>query len=169
MEIKVITQEVLLEMFTYLEGDLIYRIRPARNVQIGTIAGCPDNAGYRIIRIAGKAYKAHRLVWLYHTGNWPAEGFELDHIDEDKANNRIDNLREATSAKNKLNVSLQTNNKSGHKGVHLNRLGTYSASAKLHGKHHWLGSYPTAEEASAAYQAFAKANHGEFYRAPAIV
>jgi hypothetical protein len=58
---------------------------------------------------------AHRLVWLLHKGYWPAA--DLDHINEDKTDNRIENLREATRAQNMQNVRVHKHNTSGCKGV----------------------------------------------------
>lgn len=160
-----ITQEVLKEMFDYVDGNLIYKVRPACRVQIGDIAGTVSNRGYLFMVLAYKQYQIHNLIWLWHKGHWPKPGYELDHISKVKSDNRIENLREATRSENNFNTDAQSNSTTGLKGV--SKYGDkYRAHGRLQGKSLALGTYPTAEEASAAYQAFAKANHGEFYRAP---
>lgn len=85
----------------------------------GTEAGFIKPHGrtaYRIIKLFGKQYKAHRLAWLFMTGKWPEN--LIDHIDRDGTNNRWKNLREATHSENSRNRRLQNNNKSGCAGVY---------------------------------------------------
>lgn len=71
--------------------------------------------GYRRIALWGKDYYAHRLVFLYMTGKWPAE--EVDHLDGDRLNNRWDNLIETNRKGNCVNKSMSSINKSGCNGV----------------------------------------------------
>lgn len=78
----------------------------------------------------------------------------IDHINRNKLDNRKCNLRIATASVNSINKGLQSNNTTGHVGVHLNKKsGTWNARVKVNGKVIWLGSYPTKEEAIAARQA----------------
>lgn len=100
-----ITQKRLHELFDYVDGELI------RN---GKIAGSVNKRGYRVICVDRKIYKAHRLVFLYHHGYLPEQ---VDHIDGDKLNNNIANLRAANNSKNMMNRGMLSNNTSGSKGV----------------------------------------------------
>lgn len=126
----------------------------------GSVAGCLSK-GYIQIRVDNQAYRAHRLAWLYVHGVWPTK--EIDHIDSARPNNRIANLREATRTENLRNIGLQSHSTTGYKGV-SKAANKYLACATLNSKKIHLGHFPTAELASEAYQTFAKANHGEFYR-----
>jgi hypothetical protein len=100
-----VTQKRLHELFVYKDGNLIRK---------GKIAGTINSLGYRVICVDYKIYKAHRLVFLYHHGYFPKE---IDHIDTDKLNNRIENLRAADSFINAMNRGTMKNNTSGSKGV----------------------------------------------------
>ena len=83
----------------------------------GTKAGTFDHYGRVQISVDNQLYKAHRLAWLYMTGEWPPEGFEVDHRDVNHANNKWDNLRLATSSQNKMNMGLRRDNRLGVKNV----------------------------------------------------
>lgn len=131
------------------------------NVQFaGQPAGAPNGSGYVRVVFRGKHYVAHRLIWKWWRGEEPPE---LDHEDTDRSNNRIANLREATRSQNVANGKLRSDNASGFKGVY--RKGTrWVASIRKNGQRTWLGSFPTAEAASAAFSEAAKAAHGAFHR-----
>jgi hypothetical protein len=105
-------QEYLKDMFSYnpSTGAFIRKSNPDAE------AGSPHPKGYIHITVNGKKYLAHRLAWVYMTGSWPSD--QIDHINCIKSDNRIDNLREATNSENHQNKPLQSNNKSGFKGVH---------------------------------------------------
>ncbi len=124
----------------------------------GKPAGLKSN-WYIQIRIAGKPYYAHRLAWLYMSGGWPVS--EIDHRDCDKTNNAWANLRAASKTQ-------QQGNRRGArelpKGVHKRKGDTFSARLTVAGKHKYIGNFPTAEAAHAAYVAAAKVYFGEFHR-----
>jgi len=128
----------------------------------GTAAGSLHN-GYIRIRIDGKYHRAHRLAFLVVHGFIPKE---IDHISLVRNDNRIENLREATRQENSRNTGKYSNNKSGFKGVHLQKSsGKWQAKAQAeNGKQKHLGYFPTPEAASAAYNTFARNLHGEFFR-----
>lgn len=73
------------------------------------------NAGYGQVRVDGDVYLTHRLIWLLTYSSWPEH--EIDHIDRDRMNNRISNLRSVTTAENQHNAGLRRNNQSGYPGV----------------------------------------------------
>jgi len=98
-------------VFTWLVG--------CGGVNIGSKAGSLYSYGYIVIKINRFGYRAHRLAWLYMTGEWPED--QIDHIDHDRANNRIINLREATHTINGRNTNIAKNNTSGIMGVNWHR------------------------------------------------
>lgn len=131
--------------------------------KVGEIAGSLDRSGYLIIKIDRKNYKAHRLVWLLTTGEWP-DGI-IDHKDGNKRNNRYSNLRIATASQNNTNSRIYKNNTSGYKGVFLRKnKNIYEAWIRKHNRRIYLGSYKDAYEAHLAYCEASKKYHGEFSR-----
>lgn len=120
-----------------------------------------DTHGYPIVRVCGREFRAHRLAWIIARGNWPAA--DIDHINRNRTDNRIANLREATRRENLGNSSLSSHNTSGIKGVHLYKAtGRWSAYINVHGKRKHLGYFDTCELAGAAYREAAKVTFGEF-------
>lgn len=119
------------------------------------------NTGYVEVQIDGMRFLAHRLAWFYVNGSWPKTN--IDHRDRDRANNRYDNLREATQAQNTINKSVQSNNKLGVQGVVFDRhRNKFRAYVNLNGKHHHGGRFDTLEEAKAARDQLSLRVHGEF-------
>lgn len=128
--------------------------------KIGDVAGSKDTHGHIQIKIGGKLYLAHRLAWLYMTGSFPKD--EIDHVNGIRDDNRLVNLREATKNENQYNSRIRKDNTSGKKGVSV-KGNKYMASARINKEKIYLGLYDTLEDASRAYQKFAKEHHGEFY------
>lgn len=120
--------------------------------------------GYRQGTVNGcGGYKAHRVAWAIYHGAWPP--MEVDHIDGDRQNNRIDNLRLATSSQNKFNRTVNPKSRSGLKGVEFDpRDGRFYAKIMANGRRHYLGCFANAEEAKFAYDRAAKSLHGDFAR-----
>ena len=108
------TQLQLKELFTYDNG-IFTRINALKTGQ-GNKLGWTDPKGYRRIQIGNIAYAEHHLVWLYHYGIIP---IQIDHINRVKHDNRVENLRLATTTENCRNQSLSRNNTSGQSGVTL--------------------------------------------------
>jgi hypothetical protein len=131
----------------------------------GRIAGSVNGGGYRHIGINGKAHQAHRLAWLYMTGEWPKE--LIDHRDCDNSNNRWENLREATNVENSRNARRRSDNKSGTKGVvWVRRHSKWRAQISDNGKRRYLGYFDADKlnDAAIAYAKAARELHGEFAR-----
>lgn len=128
-----------------------------RNLQAGSI----NQYGYVVIRLGYRGILAHRLAWKMVTGEWPE--MLIDHKNLNRADNRWSNLRSASASQNQHNTSLQRNNTSGFKGVHWYAARRkWRARIKVDGKEVSLGSFLTAEEASAAYEKAARRYRGEF-------
>ena len=131
-----------------------------RGVQKGRKVGHLDELGY--LR-AGFSYKGnkgirmHRVAWAHYYGEDPPQ--IIDHINEDRTDNRISNLRAATKSQNMRNISSRKANKSGYRGVHKHgQCNRWAAQIKVNGKHIHLGLYKTPEEASQAYELAWKEN-----------
>jgi hypothetical protein len=128
----------------------------------GKRAGGLNSQGYRVINMNETHHREHHLIWLVVYGRWPTE---IDHIDGDRTNNRISNLREVSRSENRKNVGLTTQNKTGVPGVIEYSYG-WVARVSLRGKTHHLGTFKTFDEAVAARRAAEPifgyhANHGK--------
>lgn len=131
----------------------------------GKIAGALSTRGYWVIGVSFRIYTAHRLAWLYMTGEWPIG--DIDHIDGATANNAWRNLRAATESQNLMNSKLRADNKTGFKCVHA-RVGVkgtrYQVTLSALGKREYIGTFDTAEEGHEAHKRAAARLHGEFAR-----
>lgn len=125
----------------------------------GSVAGAIRKRGYRIITIDKEQHRASRLAWLYTFGALPEK--YIDHINRNKADDRISNLRLAEPFENSSNVAVTVRSKSGLKGVCRTPWG-WQASIRHKGKLHHLGSFRSSETAAKAYEIAAKKLHGEF-------
>jgi hypothetical protein len=140
-------------------GVFIWRVRPSKAVLSGTPAGCKEKRiGYITIGIRGRIYKAHRLAWLHTYGSWP-KGL-IDHINGNKSDNRIANLRDVFADGNAQNIRKPNRrNKSGFMGVIFFQ-NKWRASITVTGKTKWLGDYATPEEAHQVYLVAKRKYHG---------
>jgi hypothetical protein len=156
-----ITAEHLRELLNYdpATGVFIWKER-RKGVRVGAVAGSIYSTGYRAIKIDQRHYLAHRLAWLYVRGEWPI--VDIDHINRQRADNRITNLRPATRSQNQANVPIWRTSSSGYRGVTRRRSGRWGAGINAHGRRIELGTFGTPEEASAAYRAAAVAHYGKF-------
>lgn len=114
-----ITQEILQDLFDYREdGNLIRKKSIGGNGNdAGKAIGCVPKSKtnkYVTTQIKGQHWCVHKLIYLYHHGHLPKQ---LDHINRNKLDNRVENLRPATSAQNASNRNLFKNNTSGCAGV----------------------------------------------------
>ena len=108
-----------------------------------------------LIRLQSRLHKAHRLAWFYVYGSWPND--QIDHINRNKTDNRIANLREVTNKQNQQNASKRSDNTSGHPGVSwYKRDSKWQARIKHNQKDTHLGYFENLEEAIAARKAAEK-------------
>lgn len=159
-----LTAERLREVLLYEPetGAFFWREKPSKNATRsarGQIAGNLGEFGYRRIRLDGRTYSAHRLAWFFVYGEWPAQ--MVDHINGQKDDNKISNLRVASRAENRANAVQRNRTLKFPKGVRKNGNG-FGAMIGVDKKQIWLGTFPTVELASAAYLAAAKKYFGEF-------
>jgi len=130
----------------------------------GSVAGRINNRGYRIIRIKGNHYRAHRLAFLLMTGDFPT--LDMDHINHSKDDNRWLNLREVSKQRNAQNLPMSSNNISGITGVYWHKKNQrWIAGIGIYGRKLHLGSYADKSKAAAARKAAENkygfhANHG---------
>lgn len=130
--------------------------------QKGCVAGRIDSGGYRQIAIDNHRYNAGRLAWFYVNGVWPSN--LVDHINGNRDDNRIENLRECGLAGNAKNRKRRRDNRTGFKGVSTDYKDRFRATIQSDGVQIHLGMFDTAEEAHAAYVAASKKYHGEYGR-----
>ena len=135
-------------------GLFTWLVSPNRSIKVGSVAGNAANTArqksYRQVRIGGRNYYEHRLAWFYMTGEWPVG--RISHKCGDGANNSFLNLHEATAATCAQNrTKPQANSSTGLLGVCRNKAGRYTAKIVVNMKHLHLGTFATAELASAAY------------------
>lgn len=126
----------------------------------GDVAGSKAQHGYITVRVDGHLYYAHRLVWLIQYGEWPE--MEIDHINRDRTDNRIANLRVASRKQQSGNLTLKSN-ASGVRGVYPGKAKKWVAQINRNGKQVHLGTYLTIKEAKAVYLAAAQDHFGEFF------
>jgi hypothetical protein len=130
------------------------------NRKVGGVAGTKRD-GYIRITIKGKIYSAHRLAYLYTTGNFPEN--QIDHINHIRHDNRWINLRDATNSQNGANKVKHKNNTSGYKGVYWDkRYKKWRAKIQYMEKSIHIGYYTTPQEAAEAYKKKAIELNGEF-------
>ncbi|MBI6122097.1 HNH endonuclease [Serratia marcescens] len=173
MNIPLPSQDYLLSRLLYCQasGSFTWLRKPvkSRNDKIwndkhaGRVAGfiCKIH-GYRRIFIDGIHYRANRIAWRISTGDDPGE-LCIDHIDGNKANDAISNLRLVTHSENMRNRGHQSNNTSGMKGIYWHKRDKkWIARICVNRKYQNLGRFKTAEEAFDAYKHGVKEIHGEF-------
>jgi hypothetical protein len=151
-----ITKEILNDHYIYDDGHLFLKSN-------GKEVGCISPQGYTNIGFLKKTYRRHQLIFLLHNGYIPDR---VDHIDGNKLNDKIENLRGCSHCENMRNRSIDKRNVTGFRGVSFAReqKKPYRAFISNGVKRLALGSFKTPEEASAAYESAAKLIFKEFYK-----
>jgi len=157
---EIISQDEARALFEYRDGVLYWRQSINRSVPTGAIAGALRSEGYRQVSIRRRMYRAHRIIFLMHHGYLPPE---VDHINENKNDSRIENLRAATRRQNANNVGVRKDNTSGVKGVcWAKREQKWRAQCRVNGKRYHIGYYADIKDAQIAVRKFRELHHGEF-------
>ena len=130
-----LTVDLLNELLEYDKetGDLLWKVRKAKRVKVGDIAGYIESTGYKRFTINAKSYLVHRIVFLMHKGYLPKT---IDHINGDRLDNRIENLRAVTANQNQHNRKLNSNNTrlALKESAGKKHTKSWSASIRLEGK-----------------------------------
>ncbi|ELY4545837.1 HNH endonuclease [Cronobacter sakazakii] len=161
-----LSEEIVRHFFSYEEETgILYCKSPFGSKRPGDILGVKTDTGYLRVFFKGKNVRVHRIIWVLKHGEIPPS-FVVDHIDGDKLNNRISNLRLCTQNQNTLNRRMHSNNSSGLKGVYFNdsprNRKKWIAQITVEKKKIRLGRFKTKEEAHKAYVAASRQYHGEF-------
>lgn len=152
-----LTQEYLLNTYTYEDGKLFRKSN-------GKEVICSKSKWHRYFRlgIQGKVYALHRVIFLYHHGYMPKI---TDHIDGDRYNNRIENLREVTQQQNCLNKKHHKNSSSPFKNVYFDKgMNKYRVCMNVNGVRKIFGYFADIELADLVAQEARSKYHGEFAR-----
>jgi hypothetical protein len=155
-----IEQKLLCHLFEYADGALYWKNPSKHNSYlVGKKAGTVNGPrGYRQVRIKGRIYMEHRVIYLMLKGVLPEV---VDHVNGDPGDNRIENLRACTQQQNMLNSKGW--GKSGIKGVtRASRRSTWQAQMVVDGKQRCLGNFKTLEEAASVVKQAREKHHGEF-------
>jgi len=160
-----LTHARLLELLHYnpATGLWYWLITNSIRKPAGSLAGEIRQSGYVLIGIDGHRYRAHRLAWFYMHGEWPPR--QVDHENNQRADNRWHNLRLATNQQNQMNQTISRNNTSGYKGVTWSRQRQkWQAKLNLGDKQIHGGFFADKENAAMAYLALARKHFGSFAR-----
>jgi hypothetical protein len=148
-------------LFEYSEGKLYNKVSRG-SAKKGSEAGYLMQDGYRGVRVDGKYYIVHRIIFVMHHGDIPGN-YIIDHIDRNKLNNRIENLRLATLQENQFNRTTKRNTSSEYKGVWFDSVkGFWKAAIRINGERHYIGQFNLEEEAAIAYDELALKHHGVY-------
>ena len=160
MATKILTQARLKELLHYDPDTGVFTNLVTRNgrAKIGAEAGYVNTLGYVVVQVERLRTHAHRLAWLYVTGNWPTN--QIDHINRVRSDNRFCNLRDVTASENVHNTSDSAKNTSGVRNVVWHKKNKkWQAQIKVNNKYKYLGQFTdlaqarlVAEKAISLYQ-----------------
>lgn len=144
------------DYFAYDDGKIYWIAKTSEmtyNITLGSEAGTCNGLGYKRVMVHGEHTMVHHIVWYMH-GNEIPEGFEIDHIDHDRENNGIENLRMVARTTNMQNKSTYRNSKTGHHGVTIRPdSGKYRAKITVNKKVINLGTFESIDDAISARKA----------------
>lgn len=162
---RLLTPEYVEQMLAYdpETGIFTWRLN-RRRARAGAVAGRKNEHGYILIKINSRAYSAHRLAFFITYGRWPVG--DTDHINQNKSDNRIANLREATRGQNKMNCPVRRDSLTGCRGIsprHLAGHTNYQVRINVDGKRVHLGCFEDPELAALVYDSASERFNGEFH------
>jgi hypothetical protein len=160
-----LSKELLHELFEYNDGELYWKKRPSKKsvkVKPGNKAGTLCNNFYCQIRINGEYYYSHRIIFAMFHGFFPNS---VDHIDGNRSNNKIENLRQATQTQNNYNAFMRSDNTSGYKNVYWDkRSNKWLVTVKVEQKTKHIGYFKNINMANNAAILARKQYYGEYAR-----
>lgn len=160
---NILTQDYLKSIFEYRDGELCWKIKFVDKVTVGDKAGGIDcSTNYKRVKIHRKTYALHRLIFLFNHGYLPKQ---VDHIDGNRSNNKIENLREASSSQNSHNQKLRVTNTSSIKNVSWSKVRKkWNVSLMVNYKRIILGFFNDIELAELVSIEAREIYHGDFAR-----
>ena len=155
------TQEEAHRLFEYRDGVLYRKIDRNNRFKAGDKAGhLVKSTGYRAVEVGGVTYPEHSIVYLMHYGFIPKI---IDHVNNNQTDNKIENLRQATSVQNAWNAKLSSKNTSGAKGVSFRKdRNVWVARLQAHAKSIYLGYFKSKDDAEEFLQLARDMIHGDF-------
>ena len=157
---RILTIDRVNTLFEYDNGRLRRKITKTWNSPAGSYAGSVNKRGHVNVQVDGVMWAAHQIIFLMFHGYIPKE---IDHVNRDKTDNRIENLRKCSSTENKGNIGLLSNNRSGYRGVSFNtHRKKWRAQIKIKGRQTYLGSFDSPIQAAIAYNNVALNHFGKF-------
>lgn len=160
-----LTAEYLRSVWRYdpETGYVTWAKKTGKKVAVGARVGAPHCAGYLQTSQQGEVHLLHRLIWLYVHGSLPVT--HIDHVNGDRTDNRLANLRLADPSQNTANQKQRADNTSGVRGVSWSsRRNAWIAQIRWRGRPRYLGQYASLKAASDAYRSAAAEMFGEFVR-----
>ena len=160
-----LTKDLCNNYFNYKDGILYWNHRENKSKQVNTKfankpAGYKTSTGYYEVRVDNKRYKTHRIIYLMFNGYIPEE---VDHINNIRSDNRIENLRAATSLTNKFNSLMPKHNSSGIKGVNLHKPSNkWRCSMSINNKTKQIFGFASKELAQEFMELWRETVHGNF-------
>lgn len=150
-------------LFEYKDGKLLWKISRSNAIVVGQEAGTKYTRGYRRVYFDGKTHAVHRVIWQMFNGNIP-DGMQIDHIDGNPLNNKIENLRLVTAEQNSLNRAYKGKTKNVSFCSENNK---YKVSLKSSGKRIFFGYFEDFELASLVAEEARQKYHGIYARGAA--
>ena len=139
------------------EGYLTWKVSPSKKVKVGSIVGSKCRGAYFGFGYQGKKYTLHRVIWELHNGPIP-KGLFIDHINRDKYDNRIENLRLATPTENSTNSTRETTRNC----YWVEHAKAYQVRVQFKGKLYFGGYFKSLKDAQTRAECLRKEYHGEY-------
>lgn len=157
-----LNKQKLMDIFEYKDGNLYWKKPTGNRITKGSKVGSIGSNGYLTVKLHGKSYLVHRLIYLYHHGYLPTI---IDHKDNNPLNNDIANLREADHATNRQNAKLRKDNKAGVKGVSFDATNkVWQVQVNCNNKAYRVGNFKDLELAELVAVMAREKYHGQFAR-----
>jgi hypothetical protein len=149
--------------FFYYKNNDLYWLEDYCNKKVaGKQVGTTNSSGYKQVILNKKSFMVHRIIYEMFKGKIP-DKLQIDHIDRNKINNSLDNLRLCTNSENCMNKAAQCNNKYNSKGIYFDKeYQKFRVRIRKNNKRFYLGRFDTLEEATKIYLEAARELHGEF-------